>query len=378
MGYVLRLDELKPLVEDLSVLGLPVVVGASDGEVAFRFYLPNVTEDLQSARHNPAAGFRPPPRGGGSALRALAGRPPHQRGGRMGGATLLKERAGVGEPGFRVFRVHVPSATREALVRLYRDVTAGRGRSKMLHYYLDEWESAFKEVQRSREQAGKRTPPRPPPLFFLVCFIVPDEGERGNTAAPCVIDLRKGELRISSYSIKIPLRPSLIRALIEENGLEPRPDFVLQLTSRGKLRLIARRAPPLPPLEAPLRIVAVDENSQYGFTIAVFDFSDCGCRLTLFEKLRPPNHGHRRCLTALLQGFADEPTEEKRAQLRQLLRQELVNGLTPERARKLAARARRKERRLNSGFVQRFAARAEARQGGCEGGSHRRSTSGSH
>ena len=47
MGYVLRLDELKPLIEDLLALGLPVVVGASDGEVALCVYVPNVSEDLQ-------------------------------------------------------------------------------------------------------------------------------------------------------------------------------------------------------------------------------------------------------------------------------------------------------------------------------------------
>ena len=47
MGYVLRLDELKSLIEDLMVLGLNVVVGAADGEVAFCVYLPKVEEDLR-------------------------------------------------------------------------------------------------------------------------------------------------------------------------------------------------------------------------------------------------------------------------------------------------------------------------------------------
>jgi len=47
MGYVLRLDELKPLIEDLSVLGLNVAVGAADGEVVFCFYILDAVEDLR-------------------------------------------------------------------------------------------------------------------------------------------------------------------------------------------------------------------------------------------------------------------------------------------------------------------------------------------
>jgi len=47
MGYVLRLGKLKPFIEDLIVLGLNVVVSATDGEVVFCVYLPNVAEDLR-------------------------------------------------------------------------------------------------------------------------------------------------------------------------------------------------------------------------------------------------------------------------------------------------------------------------------------------
>jgi len=269
----------------------------------------------------------------------------------------LKERAGGGElVGFRVFRIRTPKRTRETLAKLYMDVTAGRGRSKMLYYYIEEWKKAYEEVKSMREQAGKRTPPRPPPIILLVRFITPDGERRGDNNAPCVIDLRRAELRIPSYSIKIPLIPSLIRALIEENKLLPRPDFVLQLTARGKLRIIAKRAPPHPQLSTPLRVIAIDENSAHGFAVAAFDFDDRGCKLAYFEKLRPPNHGYRRQLAAALQSFASAPTKEKRTQLSQLLPEELAKALTPERARELTALARRKERRLNNTFVQRFTA----------------------
>ena len=47
MGYVLRLSELKPLIEDLMALRLNATVGAADGEVVFRVYVPDVSEDLR-------------------------------------------------------------------------------------------------------------------------------------------------------------------------------------------------------------------------------------------------------------------------------------------------------------------------------------------
>jgi len=109
---------------------------------------------------------------------------PPRRGGRVEWNHPLKEEAGAGEPGFRVFRIRTPRHKREALAKLYRDVTTNRGRSKMLHYYIEEWKKTCEEVKRSREQAGKRTPPRPPPLFLLVKFITPKDGEvRGNKNA---------------------------------------------------------------------------------------------------------------------------------------------------------------------------------------------------
>jgi ribosomal protein L37AE/L43A len=263
----------------------------------------------------------------------------------------LKERAGGGKlVGFKVFRVRTPKRTREALAKLYRDVTTGRAHSKMLYYYLEEWKRAYEEVKSMREQAGKRTPPRPPPLFLLVRFITPDGEVRGNTAAPCVIDLRKGELRIPSYGIKIPLRPSLIQALIEENELEARPDFALQVTHSGKLRIIAQRSVRAN-LGLPLYIIAMDENSAYGFPVFVWHISGSGkAALCYRSRPRPPNHGYRRNSEAHLKSFADEPVPEKREALRGLANG-FTDHLTPERARELAARTKAKERRLNNAFI---------------------------
>lgn len=227
-----------------------------------------------------------------------------------------------------------------------------KAKAKSLLYYREEWEIAFKNAVESRARAGKRTPPKTPPLYLLIKFVLPDGTVRGNRAAPAVVDLRRAELRIPSYEIRIPLKPLLVRALIEENSIEPRPEFVLQVTRKGFLRIIASRAFPLPPLQFPLRIIVIDENSSHGFPVAAWDVSDDRAVLSYFEKHRPVNHGYGRRLAAQLQSFADKPSERLREELRELLSIEL----TPERARELAARLRAKERRANDEFAARVVA----------------------
>jgi hypothetical protein len=141
----------------------------------------------------------------------------------------------------------------------------------------------------------------------------------------------------------------LARALEEENGLEPRPDFVVQLTSEGRLRIIAKRAPEPRALEVPLRIIAVDENSRYGFVVAVFDFDSNGyCRLTRFEVFKPPNHGHREGIVAALKSYADKPGLEALERVRELL----PFIPTPGDAERLARAALARKKRLNNAFIE--------------------------
>jgi hypothetical protein len=142
--------------------------------------------------------------------------------------------------------------------------------SKYPTYYAEEWEKMLENVKMLRKEAGKRTPPKAPLLSILVRFMMPGGSVRGNKNAPAVIDLRKGELRIPSYGVVQKLRKSLIEALIEENMLEPRPDFVLQVTRRGFLRLIASRYVRAS-VALPLRIIAIDENSPNGEALGVWD-----------------------------------------------------------------------------------------------------------
>ena len=166
----------------------------------------------------------------------------------VGKAPSNRPRAGLG---FRVYKLKVSGVNREKLKVLYNDVINCilgavhelKG-SKYLAYYAEEWVEMYENAKRMREEAGKRTLPKTPPLPLLVPvrFVMPDGSTRGNKSAPAVIDLRRGELRIPSYGVAQRLRARLIRALIEENSLDPRPDFVLQVTRRGLIRVVAHRS----------------------------------------------------------------------------------------------------------------------------------------
>jgi ribosomal protein S27AE len=263
-------------------------------------------------------------------------------------------RAGLG---FRVYKPRVSKANREKLKTLYNDVVnyllgvaSELKGPKYLAYYAGEWIEMYENVKKMRRQAGKRTPPKAPPMYIPVRFVMPDGRERGDKNAPCVIDLRKGELRIPSYGVVQRLRRSLVRALVEENLLEPRPDFVLQVTRRGLIRVVARRRLRAR-LELPLRIVTIDENSRYGHSLARWHIDEAKASMVHFEKMRPVNHGYRREVAALLQSYADRPSEETKKKLAKILPPEALETLTTERARELAEKTRGREKRLNSGFV---------------------------
>jgi len=187
------------------------------------------------------------------------------------GKTPNRPRAGLG---FRVWKLRVSKANREKLKTLYNDVVnyllgvaSELKGSKYLAYYADEWREVYENAKRQREEAGKRTPPKAPPVYIPVRFVMPGGTMRGDKSAPAVIDLSRGELRIPSYRVVQRLRRSLVRALVEENSLDSRPDFVLQVTRRGLIRVVAHRRLRAR-LELPLRIVSIDENSRYGHSLA--------------------------------------------------------------------------------------------------------------
>jgi len=129
------------------------------------------------------------------------GRPPLTRSGIVGG--VEKAKGTTPGPGFRVYKIKVNKVNKDRLKVLYNDIIHKRNGNipKGLLYYAEEWVEMYDNAKRMREEAGKRTPPKAPPLHLLVRFVMPDGERRGKTAASAVIDLRRGELRIPSYGI---------------------------------------------------------------------------------------------------------------------------------------------------------------------------------
>jgi ribosomal protein S27AE len=272
-----------------------------------------------------------------------------------------RPRAGLG---FRVYKPKVSRVNREKLKTLYNDVVnyligvaSEPKRSKYLAYYADEWKKMYEEVKEMRREAGKRTLPKTPPVLIPVRFVMPDGTMRGDKNAPCVIDLKKRELRIPSYGIVQRLRRSLVRALIEENSLEPRPDFVLQVTRRGFLRLIASRYAPAR-VALPLRIIAIDENSLNGEALAAWDvLKPSRVVRSHYRELMPRNRGFLDKTAALFQSAAAGKAGALE-KVKELLREagkdgtEIAALLAPEKLAEIAAETREKEKRLNRAFAE--------------------------
>jgi len=262
-------------------------------------------------------------------------------------------------PGFRVYKIRVNKVSKDRLKVLYNDVVHKRDGNipKGLVCYTEEWVEMHENAKRMREEAGKRTPPKAPPLPLLVKFVMPDGSIRGNKNAPCVIDLQRGELRIPSYSVRVPLRRSLVKALIRENLLEPRPDFVLMVTRRGFLRLIASRYVPAPGV-LPLWIIAIDENSLNGEALGVWDVlrADRVVR-SRYEELMPRNRSFIDKTAALFQS-ATAGKAEALEKVKELLRKtrkseaEIAALLAPEKLADIAASTKGREERLNRAFAE--------------------------
>jgi len=277
-------------------------------------------------------------------------------------------------PGRRVFKLKTSKSIRGKLKDFYDMLTSLLQQvelPKSAFRYREEWENSFVEVVHNRLKSGKwlrpkkkkrkngkrkrkknkKPIPRRPPYLLTVRFILTTNEQRGRGEAPAVVDLRKRELRIPCIGVAVPIPERLARVLEEENRLEPRPEFVVQLCGNGRLRIIAKRAPEPRALELPLRIIAVDENSRYGFVVAVFDFDSNGyCRLTHFEVLKPPNYGYREKVVSALKSYADKPGLEALESVRELL----PFTPTPSDAERLAERTLARKRRLNNAFIESF------------------------
>jgi len=333
-----RVDAVKGSEPRIPELEIPRPMGAGVGVKG--------SVELRAARKR----FQPLP------YPAPAGRPPLVRGGIVGRDE--KANGTTPRPGFRVYKIRVNIVNKDRLKVLYNDIInkGNENTPKGLVYYTEEWVEMFEDTKRMREEAGKRTLPKTPPLPLLVKFIMPDGSTRGNRNASAVIDLRKGELRIPSYGIVQRLRKSLVRALIEENSLDPRPDFVLQVTRKGLVRLIASRVPP-PKQSDRLLLVCMDENLGHGLYTTLIRFDGEKVKVARGPTFKPPNAALLRGIAAQLKSAADRDATVELRELIEKAYEELdgkgrkVEGgnmyAPPDRARELKRRIGAGERRLN-------------------------------
>ncbi|MEM4899823.1 MAG: hypothetical protein QXM99_05390, partial [Thermofilum sp.] len=250
----------------------------------------------------------------------------------MGASMAGKKTPEKKAPGevFRVFRVELNRRVRGELERFHRRLAArDPSLPKSAFRYLGSWEEEKAAVLEMREQAGKRTPPKRDPPYYLLVKITKD-GKRihGSDSVPVVIDLGRGELRIPCAGIRVHLQPSLLKALEGELSLVPKPEFIVQLTCRGRLRIVAFRSPPrwwayreecadfaATRLQPPVRVVGVDVNSVYGLAAVVFDVTEGGVRVPKSPfRLQPPNDtlylAEAAILRKIAQGLPPTPPDD--------------------------------------------------------------------
>ncbi|MEM3981292.1 MAG: zinc ribbon domain-containing protein, partial [Thermofilum sp.] len=293
-----------------------------------------------------------------------------------------KKAPGEAGEGYRVFRVETSQEERGQLERLYRRLVAGDpSLPRSAFRYHKSWEEERRNAREMREQAGKRTPPRRDPPYYLLVEITKD-GKRihGSKGASVIVDLGRGELRIPCAGIRVHLKPSLLKALEGELRLDPKPEFILQLTCRGRLRIVAFRSPPrwwlyreecsdfaATRLEPPVRVVGLDLNSIYGIAVAIFDITEGGVRVPKSPmRWQPPNDtlylAEAAVLRKISRGLPPTPprdaSEEEQAmwfwaleRVRRLERR--VGALTTERADKLRRQLERAARMARKRWARR-------------------------
>ena len=164
-----------------------------------------------------------------------------------------------------------------------------------------------------------------------VKFYLPEGDVYGNTAAPVVVDLAKGEVRIPFLKVRVGVRGNAVEKLLGLLGDDVRPRFAAQLVLMEdgmgreivKVNLIAMRRK-APQKSGKKLYVGIDVNSRYGVTLVAVAVEGGTAKLVFIKRFKPPNHGRRRREAAKLQRIG--------------------------RGRE-AARVRRREKKLNKEFV---------------------------
>jgi len=254
---------------------------------------------------------------------------------------------------------------------LIEEASKTAGLPKGLFCYAAEW---CKMLAEARGKSKRRSRFTPPPVPLLVRVVSGGERLHGNANAAAVLDAYRGEFRISSAGVAVRLKPSLVRAVLGDIQRFGDVKLTLQLTAKGRLRLVAHRVVKQVWWGGgKLAIVAVDVNSSYGLYLAAFAF-DSEVRLVAQRVFKPPNATMLRLLVAIMRSYSkvkswDEAVQrfeerkgveklrregrgsavEDALRLAERLRAEL--NLTPERADRIAGQASRKVKKLNEDWV---------------------------
>jgi hypothetical protein len=234
--------------------------------------------------------------------------------------------------------VHVNNNLLPRLRQLFKDIIDMRVRTKGMLVYREAWISEWQNVMKMVKEAGRRTVPNPPAVYLPVRFKMPD-GIRGNKNSPCVVDLSKCELNIPSYDVKVKLRKVPCRELIEENCIEARPDFVVQITRKGFLRLIAKReniGRKQDMEQQRTLLICFDENTSHGLVSTLVNFDGENIKVARGPTFKPPNATFPRRVSAKLQSIVGNKTIHY-----------FGLWLTPERTKDLIREIGNKEKRLN-------------------------------
>jgi len=243
---------------------------------------------------------------------------------------------------------------------------------KGLLYYAVEW---WKMLVEARGKSRRRSRFTPPPVPLLVKVV--DNGERLHckSDALAVLDASKGALRIPSVKVAVRLKPSLVKAVLEDIQRFSDVKLMLQLTARGRLRLVAHRKVKKVWWNgnSKLAVIALDVNSNHGLYLMTFAF-DGEAKLVAQRVFKPPSTTMLKLLAALMRSYSkvkcwSEAVErfkvrrdvrglrregrgyavEEALRLAERLRAKL--NVTPERAERIARQASRKVRKVNEDWV---------------------------
>ncbi|WP_460025317.1 zinc ribbon domain-containing protein [Infirmifilum sp. SLHALR2] len=262
-----------------------------------------------------------------------------------------------------------PERFREELIE---EASKLAGLPKRLLCYAGEW---CKMLAEARGKSRRRTRFTPPPIPLLVRVVGNGEVLHGNTAAAVVLDASRGMLRVPSANIAIRLRPSLVKAVLEDVERFSDVKLTLQLTSRGRLRLVTHRKVKQVwwDGEGKLAVIAVDVNSSHGLYVVAVAFNG-EAKLVAQRVFKPPNTTVLRLLAAIMSSYSElgnwseavHRFEERRdvrrlrragkgsaveeaPRLAERLRAKM--NMTPEKAERIARQVSRKVRKVNEDWI---------------------------